>query len=287
MLSAKTKVCLVVGYPVDHSLSPAMHNAAYEALGIGNGFVYLGANTQSSTQSIVAAMRALGIRGYAVTMPHKVNIVLLLDWVDETAQAIGAVNTVVNENGVLKGYNTDWLGAVTSLKRLTGLKGKKVALIGAGGAARAIAFGLTREGAVISAIFNRTRERAVKLAEDMGLDCKVKPLEQVEEASSADIIVNATPIGMKGVTEDETPLPKECIKREHIIFDVVYSLEPTRFIREAREQGVQVVTGIDMVLYQAIEQFALHTGRQLTSEDREKVEQAMRGALVEAGAILS
>lgn len=280
MLTAKTKICLVVGWPIDHSLSPAMHNAAYEALGIGGEFVYLGANVrEGDTEKMVEAMRTLGIRGYACTMPHKVKVLEYLDEVDPIARQIGAVNTVLNDWGVLKGYNTDWLGVVTPLKQLTDLKGKKVAMIGAGGAARAIAFGMTKEGAVFSTIFNRTQERALELVEGLGLDCEIKGLDEIAQASGADIIVNATPVGMKGVMESETPLPKELIKPRHIIFDVVYSLERTRLLREAAEQGAKVVSGIDMVLYQAIEQLALHTGRNLTDEDRNKVERAMRGAI--------
>lgn len=280
MLTAKTKICLVVGWPIDHSLSPAMHNAAYKALGMEDEFVFLGANVQETdVEGMIKAMRILGIRGYACTMPHKLKILEYLNEIDPIAKQIGAVNTVVNENGFLKGYNTDWLGVVTPLKKLTNLNGKKVAIIGAGGAARAVVYGLLKQGADISVIFNRELSQAEELAKNFNVDCSIKGLEEIEQISGVDIIVNATPLGMRGELEGQTPLPKEFIKPGQIIFDVVYSLQDTRLLREAKEQGAKVVSGVEMVLYQAIDQFAFHAGCKLTDESRIKVEQAMRGAI--------
>jgi shikimate dehydrogenase len=134
------KICMVIGDPVEHSLSPRMHNAGYRALGIDNEFVYVARKVKTDDLAdFVKGVRAIGIRGVSCTIPHKIKIMKFLDEIDATAREIGAVNTVVNEKGKLKGYNTDWLGAVASLEETISLKNKKVALIGAGGVARAIA----------------------------------------------------------------------------------------------------------------------------------------------------
>lgn len=282
MTTTERKKCLVIGHPVIHSLSPAMHNAAYKALGVADEFDYSTWDVQSGIEEIVEEIKAKGIRGCAFTMPYKKDIVSLLDWVDETAKEIGAVNTVVNEGGILRGYNTDWLGIVDSLERLSDLKGKKVAIIGAGGAARAAIYGVLERGAIITDIFNRTPEHTEKLAREFGLNCAIRGLDEIKEARSADIVINTTPIGMKGVAEDETPLPKEFIGPDQIVFDVVYSLEDTQLIKEAKDKGAKVVAGTEMVLRQAVHQFFLHTGIEPTEDNRKKVEQAMEGAIEEA-----
>ncbi len=282
MTTAETKKCLVIGHPVTHSLSPAMHNAAYKALGIEDEFDYSTWDVQKGIEEIVEEIKAKGIKGCAFTMPYKKDIVSLLDWVDETAKEIGAVNTVVNDEGILRGYNTDWLGIVDSLERLSDLKGKKVAIIGAGGAARAAIYGVLERGAIITDIFNRTPEHTEKLAREFGLNCAIRGLDEIKEARSADIVINTTPIGMKGVAEDETPLPKEFIGPDQIVFDVVYSLEDTQLIKEAKDKGAKVVAGTEMVLRQAVHQFFLHTGIEPTEDNRKKVEQAMEGAIEEA-----
>jgi len=280
MITAETKICLVVGYPVNHSLSPAMHNAAYKSLGLGDEFVYAAANTQGTAQEVIDGVKALNVRGCAFTMPYKVDIIPLLDNIDETVRKIGAVNTVVNEGGRLEGHNTDWLGLKHSLEKVSGLKGKRAAIIGAGGAARAAIYALQEAGAEISVIFNRTPEHARELIDNFNLaKCEIKGLDEIEKAGDYEIVLNMTPLGMKGIYENETPLQKEIIKEGQIVFDVVYSLEDTRLIKEAREQGAKVVPGTEMVLYQAIDQLEYHIGRKLTDEDREKVEGAMRGAI--------
>src|SRR3989344_5039081 len=158
-LSAKTKICLIIGDPVEHSLSPAMHNAGYEALGIDNQFVFLGAKVKvEDVETAVQAMRKMGIHGLTCTIPHKVVVMKYLDKIDETARKIGAVNTVLNQNGKLIGFNTDWQGVVIPLEKVTKLPGKKVMVVGAGGAARAIVYGLLKRGAKVK-IFNRTKKK--------------------------------------------------------------------------------------------------------------------------------
>ncbi|MEK9153702.1 MAG: shikimate dehydrogenase, partial [Patescibacteria group bacterium] len=280
MITTKTKECKVIGHPVIHSLSPAMHNAAYKALGVEDKFIYSIMDTEESAQEVIQKVRDLGFRGCAFTMPYKVDIIPFLDYVDETAKKIGAVNTVVNNNGRLEGYNTDWLGVKYSLENITDIKGKKVAIVGAGGAARAAVYALLEAGADIAVIFNRTIDKAEELAKSFGLHCEVKNLDKIQEIGEYDIVMNMTPIGMKGhETEGQTAIPKDFIKPDQIIFDVVYSLEDTQLIKEAKEKGAKAVPGTEMVLYQAIYQLEYHINRKLTDEEREKVEGVMRGAV--------
>src|SRR3990167_2361987 len=146
-ISGKTKMCIIIGDPVEHSLSPAMHNAAYKALGIDDQFVFTAAHVNvKDVKKVVDAVRVMGIRGLTCTIPHKIEVMKYLDEIDPIAQKIGAVNTVVNDNGILKGYNTDWLGTVTPLEKIITLNDKNVALIGAGGVARACGYGLVKRG---------------------------------------------------------------------------------------------------------------------------------------------
>jgi len=186
------KICLIIGDPIDHSLSPVMHNAGYRALGIDSEYIFLkkrvGAN---ETKKAINEMREKNYRGLTCTMPHKIEVMKYLDEIDNSAKKIGAVNTVINNNGRLKGYNTDWIGVAKSLEKITVLKNKKVALIGAGGASRAAIFGLSQEGAIIT-IFNRTLEKAEKLAKEF--NCQAESIEDIEKIKDYDIIINATSI---------------------------------------------------------------------------------------------
>jgi len=259
-ISAKTKFCIIIGDPVDHSLSPAMHNAAYKHLGIDGKFVYLGSNVKiTDVKKIVKAMRAMNnFRGLTCTIPHKIEVMKYLDWVDSVAEKIGAVNTVVNDNGRLKGYNTDWLGVVKPLEKITGLKGKKIAVLGAGGAARAVVYGVLIKGAKVK-IFNRTEEKAKKLAEEFG--CQGTGLDREKEIAEFDIIINASPVGMMP-NEDQTPIATTLINKNQIIFDIVYKPFKTKLLREAEKKGAVVIPGVEMLLHQGTAQFELYTNCQ-------------------------
>ncbi|MBI3366709.1 shikimate dehydrogenase, partial [Candidatus Roizmanbacteria bacterium] len=215
-LSAKNKICIIIGDPVDHSLSPTMHNTAYEKLGIDNEFVYLGANVKiDEVKNTVQAMRSLHFRGLTCTMPHKIEVMKYLDKIDPVAKKIGAVNTVVNDNGVLTGYNTDWLGVVIPLEKMTKIKNKNVAVIGAGGAARAVLYGLLQKGAKVT-IFNRTLEKAQELAREFG--CQATSFDNISAIKNSDIIINATAIGMKPL-ENELPISEKALSKNQIVFD--------------------------------------------------------------------
>jgi len=257
-LSAKSKFILIVGDPVSHSLSPAMHNAAYERLGIDDQFVYLGADVKiENLEKVVSAMRVMdNFYGLTCTIPHKVEVIRYLDWIDETAKKIGAVNTVVKKNGLLCGYNTDWLGAVIPLEKITSLKGKKVLVLGAGGAARAIVYGLVKKGSLVY-ILNRTLERAINLAEEFKVE--VLNFNQEKEIGNFDVIINATPVGMEPF-QNETPFNTKYIEKSQIVFDIVYTPSKTKLLKEAGKKGAKIIYGLEMLLYQGVAQFEIYTG---------------------------
>lgn len=256
-ITAQTKICMVIGDPVGHSLGPQMYNPAYKALGIDNEYVYVGCNVKvEELEDFFKGVRAMHIRGISCTVPHKEHVRKFLDVIDETAQKIGAVNTIVNENGVLHGYNTDWLGVVTPLEKITSLENKTVALLGTGGAAKAVAYGVTKLGGQL-AVFGRTFEKAEALVDTFGGDAY--SFEALEKVSDMDIIFNATPVGLHP-NENETPLPKEYIKSHHIVFDAVYAPHKTKFLSDAEKQGATIIYGTEMLLYQGMEQFKLYTG---------------------------
>lgn len=251
------KICLVIGDPVEQSLSPQMHNAGYKALGIDDKFAYISAlvKAEDITYS-VAGMRAFHFRGMSCTTPHKQSVMEFLDIIDPVAQKIGAVNTVVNDNGKLTGYNTDWTGVVTALQNVTEIKGKKVALIGAGGAARAMVYGLVNNGADVT-IYNRTLEKSEQIAHDFS--CKAETLNKLNQILEADIIINATTVGMTP-NEANSPVPDAYLRKNHIVLDAVYFPKETLLLRQAKAKGATVISGLDMLLYQGAAQFELYTG---------------------------
>lgn len=252
---------MVIGDPVEHSLSPTMHNAGYKALGIDGDFVYLGSRVTSKDLEIfIHAMRVMNIRGVSCTMPHKHAVMKHLDVIDPIAEKIGAVNTIVNENNVLTGYNTDWQGIVKPLKQLTELKNKKIAVLGAGGSARAAVHGLVECGAQVIC-YNRTMEKAEQLAKEF--NCTAKPLEAMNDIKNVDIIVATTPNEL---------LNKNLLKPDHIVFDIVYAKERSQLIDDARAIGCRTLSGQDMLLHQGTTQFTLYTGQPAP-------ERAMRRAL--------
>lgn len=251
-----TKICLSIGYPIKSSKSPSLHTIGYKALGIEEKFVYLRAEVKpENLKMAVDGIRGLSMRGVSVTMPHKQEIMKYLDKIDETAEKIGAVNTVVNDDGVLTGFNTDWIGAINALKQKTEINDKKVAVIGAGGAAKAIVFGIIKKMGKVK-IFNRTKEKAEEIAKEFG--CEFGGLDEISEIKDFDIIVNSTSVGMGNA--EESPVDKSLIHENQIVFDVVYNPKETKFLREAKEKGAIVVYGTDMLLYQGVEQFKLYTG---------------------------
>ena len=268
MISAKTKINLIIGDPIEHSLSPLIHNQGYQVLGIQDEYVYLAARVKiADLASVLMGFSQAGINGITCTAPHKVYSVNYLAEIDKTAKTIGAVNTIVNNNGKLKGYNTDWLGIQTPLINLLGnLQGKKLALIGAGGAARASAYMARTQGMELK-IFNRTMEKAKALAKEFAGQAFC--LDDVREIKNCDIVINATKVGMADL-EGKSPISKNALRPGMIVFDNIYIPVETKLIADARAIGCTIIYGYEMLLHQATAQFELYTGQTAPIEVMEK-----------------
>ncbi len=252
MIDGKTEIYGLLGRPVAHSLSPAMHNAAFAAT--GRNAVYV-AFPVTDLEDAVAGIRGLGIQGVSVTIPFKEDIIPLLDALDEKADRIGAVNTVQRWGERLAGYNTDWVGAVAALEQHTALKGQQVLLLGAGGAARAIVFGILEQGGRVT-VTDLDAARAAGLARDLGIDAV--PLADLGDCR-ADILINATPVGMAPDT-DGIPLDPELLGCFALVMDIVYRPLKTRLLKEAGARGCRTIDGLQMLIHQATAQFELWTG---------------------------
>ena len=245
----------VIGHPVAHSLSPAMHTLALTTAGI-NG-VYLAFDV-TDLASAIAGIRALPIQGVSVTVPHKTTIMPYLDAIDDIALAIGAVNTITNDNGRLTGHNTDAYGAITALEQHCGsIRGKTIAILGAGGAARAVGYGAIQKGARIH-IINRTRSKGEKLAADLGADY-LDPSQLPE--IPCDILINSTSAGMHPHT-DEMPIPPDALPSGITVMDIIYNPLETRLLKEASTRGCKTIDGVSMFVHQGARQFFLWTGRE-------------------------
>ncbi len=255
IVSGRTRLCGVIGDPIEHTMSPAIHNAAFTRMGLDYIYVPFHVKEEELGKAI-EGMRALNIRGLNVTIPHKVNIIPLLDELDPLAKKIGAVNTVTNDDGVLKGSNTDASGFLRALlERGIEPKGKNVVILGAGGASRAISFILAERGAYL-VILNRRLERAEELARWLSqiFGREVRALELVEGnlarvLDGTDILVNATSMGMSP-NISQTPLASKLLGPGLIVFDIVYNPIKTRLLREAEEAGAESVSGVDMFVWQ-------------------------------------
>ena len=255
MINASTRICCLIGNPVEHSLSPLIHNAGYQALGINYAYVSF---QVSDIKRAIEGLKGLDIRGASVTIPHKTSAIEYLDRLDPEAEAIGAVNTIVNDDGVLTGYNTDGYGALQALsEKVPALSGKRAVLVGGGGGATAIAAGLKAKGVKL-VVLNRSQDKAAILAEKVSAQ-GFGGLDKLTEIASADILINATAVGMRPDT-DQSVIPEELLHDRLTVFDIVYNPRETRLLTEAREKGCTVVYGDRMLLYQAAGQFELFTG---------------------------
>lgn len=243
-------------------LGRSMHEAGYRALGLS--FTYVPFEVRDLRDAI-AGMRGLGIRGFGVSHPFKQEVMPLLDALDPVAARIGAVNTIVNDEGRLVGHNTDWIGAIGALEEARGdepLAGVSVLLLGAGGAARAIAFGLAQKGARTT-IANRDAAKAAALAAEVGgvgASTGSAPFEERERAAKYDVVINATSLGQKDVGL-ASPVPGRALRAGQIVMDIVYKPVATELLAEARQAGAVTVHGGRMLLFQAAAQFEVYTGK--------------------------
>jgi shikimate dehydrogenase len=265
MITGKTSVFGIIGDPVEHSLSPGMHNAAFDSVGLDHIYVPFNVKTEELEDAINGA-RAMGIRGLNITIPHKTEVIKYLDYLDIAAGLIGAVNTIeFGENGAV-GHNTDGIGAIRAIEEFTPVKEKKIMVLGAGGAARAISFQLLLSEAENLVISNRTIEKAQELKDDL-----VEKLDQEviitdlgsdlkKELEDTDILINTTPIGMYPNINHKPLITADMMHKELIVNDIVYNPLKTGLIMEAEKAGAKTISGIKMLMYQGIESFRIWTG---------------------------
>jgi shikimate dehydrogenase len=257
----------IVGHPVTHSLSPVMHRAAFKAEGIDAEYKLFDIDPDKPEElaNFCYETDINNIAGFSVTMPYKQTIMPYMDNYDVLSKTIGSVNTVVNENSALTGYNTDSTGAMQAIREKTDIKGKKALIMGAGGAARAIAYGLKEFGADVH-IFNRTKDKAEALADEFELET----IDYLEiPKANFDIIINATPIGMPPNTKDSL-LRAEQIPKNSVVMDIVTSPMKTQLLKEAEKAGAKIITGERMLLHQAAGQFEIWFGKPAPIEIMEK-----------------
>ncbi len=262
-IDANTMLYGIIGHPVRHSFSPLIHNFAFKTLNINA--IYLAFDV-TDLPSAALGIRALGIKGLSVTIPHKTSIMPLLDEVDDTARQIGAVNTIINRGGWLIGTNTDWIGVVSAIKERGKIQGKDYLILGAGGAARAVAYGLKKEGAKV-VICNRTYEKARSLAEE--LDLEVIKWEDRNDFRAYGL-VNTTPVGMWPEV-DKSPMEQKALKNYALVMDAVYRPLETCLLKQAKLAGCLCVDGLKMLIYQGVEQFKLWTGKEPPIEGMFKI----------------
>ena len=279
MITGKTKLLGLIGTPVEHSKSPAMYNYCFEKFGLD--YAYLAFDIpMEKTEDAIKALKTVGFRGANVTMPCKQEALKFMDELTPAAKAIGAVNTIVNDNGKLTGYNTDGLGYTRNLERSGILvKGKKIVLLGGGGAASAIAAQAALEGAAKISIFNLkdafwgSLEKTVQRIADAVPDCEFTLNDLADKEllkkyiDEADILSNATKVGM--APNDNATLIEDTswFRKDLVVTDAVYAPPKTRFLREAEAAGCVVCSGLGMLLCQGAEAFRLYTGEQMPIDE--------------------
>ena len=255
MKNAAPAIFALFGNPVSHSLSPLMHNAAFQKMGIEATYVPL---LVEDLRDALQGVRACNIRGISVTIPFKTAVIPYLDEIDASSQEIGAINTISHDDtGRLKGYNTDWIGLVRGLEESFEIKKKTVAILGAGGTARAALFGIRQRGGM-PVIVNRTPERGERLAKEFGVP--FYPLSQIK-GISADCLINTTPIGM-APDRKKSPLARDIIGRFRWVMDCIYNPLKTQLLKEAEEAGCMVINGLGMFVQQGAEQIRIWTGKE-------------------------
>lgn len=279
-----TKVCALIGNPVEHSLSPCIHNAAFQHLKLN--YVYVAFQVRrEELEAAIQGVRSLKIHGLNVTMPLKVDVIRHLDQLDKSAKMVAAVNTILNDKGFLVGYTTDGKGALMALKvKNESPMDRKIVILGAGGASRAISYSLAEEAREI-VILNRTLEKAENLVKDLSstfgnkVRCgKLCRSLMRKELKDANLLINATSLGMHP-TEDKTPVNRGFLRPDLPVFDLVYDPPETRLLREARSVGAKTIEGLTMLVYQGAASFEIWTGKKapinvMMKAAREKLEGA-------------
>jgi len=252
-----TRTFAVIGDPIDHSLSPNIHNAAFRELGLDCTYIAYRI-PKGELAAGVESLKSIKIAGFNVTIPHKIEMLKYLDESDDNCTLIGATNTVSNDNGKLIGYNTDMDGFLDPIKkRNITIKDSNVLLFGAGGAARAIVVAFVKEKAAKITIANRTKENAIKLsdfAQKLGISTAVKSFQEIDPSSQYKFIVNATSIGLRN---EPCPIPTNCISKDTIVYDIVYMPMNTDLVVQAKKNSATIIYGYEMLVGQAIRSFEI------------------------------
>lgn len=274
-IKGSTRLIALIGNPVKHSKSPYMHNLSFEKLGLD--YAYMAFEVEDNLlENTVDALKILNSRGFNITMPHKENIIKYLDETSEDARIIGSVNTVLNENNRLIGYNTDGRGFIKALEEEgQEFKDKKIVIIGAGGACRAIAIQLAFDGAREVVIFNRTFKKAEDISNTINREIskgKSRAIELDEkllkrELKDAQILINTTSIGMKDTIDQSVIKSPHILHRDLFVIDLIYDPLKTKFLSQAEEMGCKTMNGANMLLYQGALAFKIWTDREMPIED--------------------
>ena len=293
MVDGKTRILGVIGDPIEHTFSPAMHNAGLDALNLN--YIYLPFHVkQDRLKECIEGAKSLGIQGLNVTIPHKTNVMKHLDDIDQVASMIGAVNTIQfiydednessNQNNEInvttKGFNTDGYGCVRAIQEKTSINDKKVTITGAGGAARAIAFQMANSGISELSILNRNALKAQALADDLknnletiGIDINVNAydLENLKkELSDSDVFIDTTPIGMYPNVDDKPIASADMLHEDLLVNDIVYTPMETSLLKEAKLANAEIVYGYKMLLYQGIRSFEIWLNQEAPVDVMEK-----------------
>ncbi|OGP56522.1 MAG: shikimate dehydrogenase [Deltaproteobacteria bacterium RBG_13_52_11b] len=271
MIDAQTKLYGIIGNPVRHTLSPLIHNRAFKRMGLNAAYL---AFEVDHLEAALKGIRGLGLQGVSVTLPYKTDVIPYLDKIDTMSTKIKAINTITNEGGRLIGYNTDWSGAMAALEEKVDLKGTRVYLLGAGGAGRAIGFGLKGRGCKVT-LFNRSAERAAQLANELGFDHRPLSSLATLDRLDADVLINATSAGMHP-RDDVSPVPKSILQKGVTVMDIVYHPLQTVLLREAEEQGCQTINGLEMLAHQGAAQLEIWTGKRA---DVRQIKEDLRKAI--------
>lgn len=260
----------IIGHPIAHTLSPLMHNFAAKKLGLPFTYVAFDVVTKEDVGPAVEGLRALGVRGFNVTVPHKIRVMEFVIC-DEESERIGAVNTVINRDGVLHGTNTDGIGFLRSLqKKGFNPKGKKAVIIGAGGSSRAIGVSLLRKGVKSLAVINRSKQNGATLVDTLSHFGNVNLIQTSEAVRAhsavleADLVVQCTSLGMK--KGDPMPVSSPVFRKGQLVYDIIYAPVETRFLAAARKAGADTMNGLAMLVYQGSESFRFWTGKKFPEE---------------------
>jgi shikimate dehydrogenase len=263
LINGKTRICAIIGDPVEHSLSPVMHNAAFKELGLNLVYTAFTVNARDLKTAILG-LKSLGILGLNITMPHKNAVTKYLDELDVIAKTINAVNTVVNKQGKLIGYNTDGMGIMYALKENHVYpENKKLVLLGAGGAAKAIAYQVSKNVNEL-VILNRSLDKAKKLVEllknsSISIKCGIISNNTLkQELSTADILINATSVGMNPDI-GKSPVPPEYLRSDLDVLDIIYNPLKTKLLQDAEAVGAKIISGLEMLIFQGAIAFEIWT----------------------------